>query len=506
MEKTSRKTTTINNLVFYNVAVIISFINGIVIVPIYLKFIDIDLLGAWLATGSILVWLSIIDPGIGTVLQQRVAFSYGNSNIKNLSYTISSGIIISLVVSLIVLLVGLIISDYIPSILDISPNEIDTNELILAFKLAILGSFFTLFSYSFVNINRGLQDSTINHIVISSSQILSIIINIFLLFKGYGLVSIGYAQLVRGFGALAGNSIYLFVRIYKYKIPIIFDFKYFLSFSKIFTYTFISKTASTVANNIDLILIARYINPETVTMFEITRRPLKILNSFVSRPALAFLPTISHLAGNQNLGKLKPITQRFFFLFLFLVYPLIFGFIIFNKSLIPLWVGDDIYIGNMLNSLICLSFLIISFNYSISSFTFALGNIKGNSLIETFRSGLYIILLYIGAKHFGLVGVVLATIIAFVFSELWYYPKKIIDLLKFNWYDIKPIIGVNIKLIVTCSVLVILFFFLKITSLYYLIIIGILFLTSYMTIMWFFSKEFKLEVINGIMLIRKKIF
>ena len=46
-------------------------------VPLYLKYIPVELYGAWLATGNIVNWLLVVDPGISTVVMQRVGKSYG---------------------------------------------------------------------------------------------------------------------------------------------------------------------------------------------------------------------------------------------------------------------------------------------------------------------------------------------------------------------------------------------------------------------------------------------
>ena len=46
---------------------------GIILVPIYLVYIPKDLYGYWLATGNILTIISLLDPGIGGVVTQKVS-------------------------------------------------------------------------------------------------------------------------------------------------------------------------------------------------------------------------------------------------------------------------------------------------------------------------------------------------------------------------------------------------------------------------------------------------
>ena len=64
----TRTKTTQWNLFFQYTSIVLTVIWSIVLVPLYLKFIPLDIYGAWLATGNIVAWLSIMDPGLSAVL------------------------------------------------------------------------------------------------------------------------------------------------------------------------------------------------------------------------------------------------------------------------------------------------------------------------------------------------------------------------------------------------------------------------------------------------------
>ena len=61
------------NFIFQYGYVITNIVNSIILLPFYLHKIDASTLGVWLATGNILAWMTLIDPGVGDVLQQKVA-------------------------------------------------------------------------------------------------------------------------------------------------------------------------------------------------------------------------------------------------------------------------------------------------------------------------------------------------------------------------------------------------------------------------------------------------
>jgi|GEM_PF-636489 len=480
------------NLVFNYASIVLAIINGLVIVPFYLKFIDHALFGAWLASGNILVWLTIIEPGVGDVLQQKVGSAYGAKDFKTVGLYISSGITVSIFISILVIIACFLFQYLIPGILNLAPT-IDAAQLLLAFKIAAIGTGFIMLSYAFVGSNQGLQSSLGIGLIFIISNTLSLVLNLVLLFKGFGLLSIAYATLFRGVGMVAGNVFYLASRLKKEHIALRFERAFFTSFSKLFSYTFFSKISNTVVNNLDLVLVARFVNPETVTMLELTRRPVSIIQNFTNRISVSFMPSLAHLHGEGNIGKVKEVFMNFIFLFSWASMFIIFSFVAFNKDLLSVWAGRSVFIGNPLNILICLSLLITSYTYNLSNFTFALGNIKGNSFINIVKSVTYVALMFTLGYFWGIYGFLIASILAVLCSEAWYYPKKIITLLNLDKSTLRDAGRENVKLILTGLSLCILFnlLHLKITNWAMLIFYGMVFTLCFFALLYVISERFR---------------
>src|SRR5207237_10076234 len=79
------------NFVFQYGYVLTNIFNSFLLLPLYLKNIDSATLGIWLATGSILGWMTLIDPGVGEVLQQKIAELRGSKNYGEIGRLIGSG-------------------------------------------------------------------------------------------------------------------------------------------------------------------------------------------------------------------------------------------------------------------------------------------------------------------------------------------------------------------------------------------------------------------------------
>ena len=504
MVEISRKDVTKWYLFFQYVYIVIAFINGIVIVPFYLHFIDNSLYGAWLASGSILVWLSLLDPGVGEVFQQRVAIAFGKSDKESLKNIISSGFFIGLIIFIICLIISYPLAIIIPNIIKYT-DSIFIGELIFAFKISAIGTAFTMFAYPITGINTGLQGTKIIGLITVPIQLLSIIITLVLLYKGYGLLSIAYSVLFRGISYVIFDTFYLLWLINQNKIGYGFNFNFFISFSKIFSYTFFSKSITVIAENIDLILISRFINQESVIILEFTRRPIKLALNILRRISVAFMPAMAHLKGENNNEKIKHIFLRLINIVLWIGYLLFFGFICFNKNLIAIWIGNDLFIGNSINILLNIFFFIGGITYTISNITFSLGNIKGNSLISVLKGILTISLMVVLGYLLDIWGIIIAPLIALILSEAWYYPLKISKMISLGPRDFYKI-GKEGILIIGCSIVITLgLFYLKMNNWTILIFSAILFTVLYFLCLYLISSSFRTEFNYVFITIKRKL-
>src|SRR6195952_4612608 len=105
------------NFVFQYGYVLTNIVNSIILLPLYLKNIDPSTLGIWLATGNILAWMTLADPGVGGVLQQKIAELRGKKMYSEIGQTIGSGFIASGLILIISILAGFIFFFLIGSII-----------------------------------------------------------------------------------------------------------------------------------------------------------------------------------------------------------------------------------------------------------------------------------------------------------------------------------------------------------------------------------------------------
>ena len=491
----NRTTTTKWNLFFQYISIGLSIISGVVLVPIYLKFIPLDLYGAWLATGNILVLITIIDPGLSQVLMRQVGVAYGQNDKKSIQEFIISGSIITLFVVIFVIATAMIITDYIPSWLNLK-EDIDIVTLKKAFVLASLGSALMIFSFTFTSINQGLQASLSIGIIFVVISVLRIGIIIILLYQGFGLLSIAVGQLIMGSGLLVGNIGYLSWRIINDKIAISFSLKALPKLVNFVSFVFLSKMSVIICQKIDLFIVARLLGPESSVMLKLTRTAPDLSRHFVERPVIAFMPSLAQLVGSGGIEKAKTVILRLARLMLWLLGILLGGFVAMNDDFVRLWVGPQLFAGHVVGLAISVGFFLLVGTSILGNFCFVLGNIKAKSLAEFVQSLLYIFLIVFGTRYFGLIGCVFAPLIAMAAVTVWYFPRSFIRLLKLlpeQGFIILREVLIIIAVIIPLTVI-----FCTFTPLHWFTftIIAASFVILYFSGLFILSKEFRMEIVG----------
>src|SRR5437016_1490510 len=109
----SRRASTVRSITMQFSTLGIAILQGFLVTPLCLKHINYKLYGAWLATGQILGWISLLDPGVSEVLRQRVARSYGAGQRNVLGIVLGSGLVVGFLIALIPTVAGLCVGFFV---------------------------------------------------------------------------------------------------------------------------------------------------------------------------------------------------------------------------------------------------------------------------------------------------------------------------------------------------------------------------------------------------------
>lgn len=488
----NRTRTTQWNLVFHYISIGLMMVSGVLLVPLYLHHIPLKLYGAWLATGNILVWLTAIDPGLSAILQQRIAVAYGKTDIPSVRGFIFAGLLLSLCVTLLLVLVGHAIAGHIPGWLNLSA-DIDHEILIRAFWIAVIGSSLQIFSYAITAINQGLQSSLGIGLIYVVVHVIDILLILFLILSGYGLMSLAYSALFRGVSMAIGNAGYLVWRMARERIGFSVSVDKLAELAGLMPFTFFAQASSAVGNNIDAFVTARFLGADVVPVLILTRKAVDICRIIISRPAMAITPALSHLIGEGDVEKAKQILMRLVRMMTWLLLLVVGGLVSLNSEFVRFWVGSHLYAGAEINALLCLGLILGIATTSLSNLCMALGDIKGTSVATLAQSLIFILLVIVGVKYIGLVGVVSAPLIAMLFVGVWYFPKSFAKLLRFTAKDRKLILVEFFRSALAAVAVSSLFVFLNAGSLPGFVLLVILFAALYGAVLTRVSPAFRSE-------------
>lgn len=411
------------NFIFQYGYVITNILNSIILLPFYLHKIDASTLGLWLATGNILAWMTLADPGVGDVLQQRIAQLRGQNEVEEINMTIGSGILTSICILLLAVIAGITFYFLIGTIInkDVSLYK----GLQSALLISVIATGMSLVSFSLSGINQGLQNSAQVAISALSGNFVFLIINVTCLSLGFGVIAIAFANLCRALYINIYNYSALRKQMRKDQLKIVFRKSHLKRFIKIFSFTSLSRIIGGFSASLDMIVLARFIAPSMITIFEINKRPIQMTQSLVGRHSVALMPLISHANGKGNFDEIKALVYNQFKYYSYAAVFIVFVFLFNYQGLITLWTGKGKYAGNTVVHLLLASFFFTLMGYFMSNMAYALGDIKMNSFITIMKGIIAGVLYYFSSKFYGLEGLLVVMVAVSIGVDFTFYSLRL---------------------------------------------------------------------------------
>ena len=202
-----------------------------------------------------------------------------------------------------------------------------------------------------------------------------------------------------------------------------------------------------------MIVLARFISPAMITTYEINKRPLGLTNSLIGRHSVALMPLISHSKGTGEKGVIIDLINKQFKFYLYAALFAAFIFALNYSNLITLWVGEGKFIGNNLLILLLLFNFFTLLSYFMSNVGYALGDIKKNSAYLIARNICFSILVFLGAKFYGIAGTVAVSLTMTFCADLFFFTSRVYKLGYLQTELIKKVVKLCVIIIPVCIAL-----------------------------------------------------
>ncbi|MCU1237284.1 MAG: hypothetical protein JWP63_5251 [Candidatus Solibacter sp.] len=388
-------------------------IQGIFLVPLYLRFIALPLYGAWLASTQVVGWVTLLDPGTDEVTRQRAAHAYGRGDLEQVGGLIGSGLAVNLVVALCVTAVSLVLCRLLPWWFGI--DGLNGRQLVVASSILALASGITVVAYITGSSLQALQCTGVYGIVLILGNAAGLALNLKLLYAGWGLSAISAGLLLKALVWTMGWGCTLVWQCRFRKgspIRLAFSFHEARTLIRLACHMLVSKLASILQTSSDSVLAGTILGPSQTARLVLTGRIIDSARLLPDKIGAAMQPALSNLAGEGDSRKSLKISVRFLTIASLIAAPLIGTAVVLNRDVVGLWVGPSLFGGQPLSSLLGISAMLTLLTTAAYHVLFANGLIETTSKIALMAGLLKVALLAILLPRIGLIAAPLTGILA----------------------------------------------------------------------------------------------
>jgi O-antigen/teichoic acid export membrane protein len=410
--KISRRKASQWHLFFLYTNFVFSLIKGVLIVPLYLRYMEPRLYGAWLACGGIIVYLSLCEFGVNRVLIQKVAVLASSSKTEQLASVVATGVRLNAGLAILPFLIGLGIAPFVAGIVQITgPEALDLRN---AFILGALAASLMIFSFTPSGVLQGLQRQVFVNVCYTTGLALGILVTVVLLYAGYGLLAIPIGTLIHAGVTAVGNFSYMAVVLSRQGLlrwPRI-DMGLFKEILGSSLFEFGGMAARSITTQSDNLIIGAALNPVLCNVFTFTGMAYKMsatLGGYVSNAAM---PSLAHLVGESDADKTKRVIVDIIRISTIIGASLMCGALFLNEALVDIWVGPQFYGGVGLNLLFFLAAILMLFFYTFNNILVAFGDFRASGTAVMIQACVQLPLM-VGLGYWaGMLGLAWASVLA----------------------------------------------------------------------------------------------
>lgn len=387
---------------------------------IFLQYLSIEYLGINGLYSNILTVLSLPELGLDAAVVYTLYKPVAEDNKPLIFSLLQYFKKIYLILAFAVFAIGIAIIPFLKYIIN---SNLPHNDLVIYYVLFLTNTVASYFVAHKVALLSAYQEQRVHKMVtLLSNLILQILYIIFLIIWGNYYVYI-IATVVT---TIASNTMLGLIckRIHKD----IFATQNHVGFDKQpiiqrILSTFIYKIGAVVITSTDNILMSILISTATVGLYSNYYAVITAIQGFIA------IITTSLISGVGNLGSTKNVKRQYeIFNMMLLFYHFIsalggIGFGLLFNDLITIWLGKEYIFSKATVLAIALNFYLTNAISPVWMYREANGLFENVKYLMITRAALNIVLSVLFGKLWGVLGILLATAISLIVTNLWYEPR-----------------------------------------------------------------------------------
>lgn len=417
--KDSQYKASIYNYFFNSINSIVMIVNGIIMVPIYFRYMSVSTYGAWLASGNLVAMIGLLESGFSSVITQKMATAISNGNRQEFLKLAGSNIMTAFIISSLIFVLGCCM---VPFIAEIVNADVEwAHDITIAYVISLLSSAIAVLVSLFGAFPQVWQETKQVGVINTIVNVLAICIMVFCLVWGLGVISLAVSYIARSCCnlILQGWWILNYWKRKEIDSPI-FSVKSSVKLLKECIYPFWARLSNVFMGQSQSLILAAYMAPSVAAIYDITSKVFICAYGFVSMANGSFFALLSLVFSRNEPFELNRVVRNILQYFsVIVVAVLIFGFC-FSKVIINLWVGLDKFGGDFLLLAIGISLLVNQYKSFFNNLLFTSGNIRRSSVIDICSLIVYIGLLFLSLKVLKVYSIPISLLFTNLIFGLWY--------------------------------------------------------------------------------------
>lgn len=186
-----------------------------------------------------------------------------------------------------------------------------------------------------------------------------------------------------------------------------------------------------ISNNIDIVILSTFMNSKAVSIYATYQYLTKYAMDTASQIFNSMRDGLGNVLQTENKEKIKEVIDEVFVIFSYIASLVVIVFYFILNDFVTIWVGSK-YVISHLGFVLFLTILFYSITIrSLTIVRTAMGLFKETKIMAAIEAGINLVLSLIFCHYWGIEGVLIATVIAFILTNFWYYPyviyKKLFD-------------------------------------------------------------------------------
>ena len=394
---------------------------GLWLTPFTLRYLDRQEFAVFTLTLEVLNWLTLFDIGITAGLRTQAARFNNHTDLERTNRLASTAFFSQSAIVFLVIGVGTMMAVFYSHFFPIRP-ELHHEASIVMF-LCVVGVAITILTQTFSALLIANQQIHVdNSIGVLLIVIRTVLIVVFLK-MGFGLISLAIAHLA----ARTVTAIMAILRVRRL-LPELKIRLHFASWDElkrigsVGVWLTVGSLAGMAIDSISSVVTAKVVSLEALTSLILTGRLYQLTGSFVWLVSETARPIFGRLLGENELVKSVSMYQRIFSVSTGAAAVAALAVWSANVSFVPRWVGSINYAGHWVDLVLAIAMVIhlcVLPNRVVLTANLC---VRQPCFIRIVEGVFALALSFWLGTSYGLIGVVLGTIIAAAITSMWYLP------------------------------------------------------------------------------------